>query len=199
MIQAHRDHTNIKRSFQNRIGQTVESPHGTFNAYHDYAFADPDLVAGGAGIGEAFAVEDGEEVTEDFAWIETRWLAERAGGRGWSVAQVDVFSRAGAPTSERRDPMGLVVERLASEVQQLFRGVASPTDNWFVEVLDFTDVDDPTGTGEFLVVQSSGNLAFGEAEERHRHPLQDGLQRVTLTFSMRLVQDAAGPAAFYVR
>lgn len=198
---AHRDHTNIKRSFQARIGDTLETADGTFPVYHDYAFADPGLTAGGAGEGDEWAAEGAEGTDagarEDAAWVEVRWLDEMAGGKGYSSAQVDVFSRVGAPTSALRDPMGLVCERLANAVQARFRGVAEPRDNWFVEILDYADLDDPTGTGEYLVVQSDATGAFGEPAERRRHPLQNGLQRVTLTYTVRLVQDAAGAAAFY--
>lgn len=198
---AHRDHTNIKRSFQAAIGDTLETSDGTFPVYHDYAFADPGLAAGGAGQGDEWEAEGAEGTDagarEDFAWVEVRWLDEMAGGKGYSMAQVDVFSRVGAPTSERRDPMGLVCERLAGAVQATFRGVSEPRDRWFVEVLDYSDIDNPTGTGEHLIIQSNVTGQFGEVAERRRHPLQHGLQRVTLTFTMRLVQDAAGPSAFY--
>lgn len=201
MIPAHRDHTNIKRSFQGRIGNTVETPAGTFPVYHDYAYADPGLTAGGAGDDDEWEAEGAEGgvtgAEEDWAWVEVRWLDELAGTGDYSMAQIDVFSRVGAPTDTHRDPMGLVCERLASEVQGRFWGVADPRDRWFIEVLDYVDPDDPTGTGEFLVVQSATNGRFGEATERRRHPLQGGLQRVTLTYTVRLVQDAAGAAAFY--
>ena len=193
-----RDHTNIKRSFQARIGDTVETGGRTFQVFHDYAFADPELSAGGdLALGEGWTKLHDGAVAELPGWIEVTWLQELAGRKGYSIAQIDCFTRVQGETDALRDPFGLWVERLAEAVEKRFRGrTEEDLPAGWIEIADYSDPESPEATGERLCVQGrTGHI--GEPEERHRHPVRAGLQRVTLTFAIRLVQDAQGPAAFY--
>ncbi len=193
----HRDHSDLKRSFQVWLGSTVTCPEGTFPVIHDYALADPDLAEGGAGAGDEWQSE-ADGAREAQAWVEVRWLEELAGAGGWSSAQVDVFSRVGDPTADAgdKDPLGVRCEHLATAVQARFTERRAGLPGWAVDVLDFADVDSPQATGQKLMVQSRSRGTFGAPEERRRHHMTDGLQRVTLTFTIRLPQDALGAVGF---
>lgn len=184
-LPAYRKETNIRRSIQVVIGNTVTFGGVNFSVYHDYAFADPDDARGGPAH------------TAQRAWVETATIFQGAGRRGFSLFEANVYSRIGAEGEADGDPFGLRAEGIADEMESVFTGTTpAGAQRGCLQVMDFVNPAVPVGTSEMMVCQNSrGDV--GEIEQRARPPVEKDLRRVTLTWRFRLVQDAAGPAAFY--
>ena len=79
-MDASRLSTNIRRSIQVEIGNTVQYGGVDYPVYHDYSFADPDDAA------------NTEAPSPNDAWVETQTISQGAGRRSFTLLQMDVFS-----------------------------------------------------------------------------------------------------------
>ena len=178
-------HANIRRTIQTMVGNTVTVDAVQYPIYHDYSWADPDDARAGV-------AHDGE-----VAWVETVFINEGAGRRAFSLFQLDVFSRVGAPGDPDGDPFGMRAEAISDQLESIFSGIhAGGVMRAFFDVQDFSDPAAPVSTGVCMQCQNSRG-DYGLAEDRKRLPVENSLRRVTLTMRFRLKQDAAGPSAFY--
>jgi hypothetical protein len=184
-VDASRFSTNIRRSIQVLMGNLVEINGVDYPIYHDYSFADPDDAA------------DTNNPSPNDAWIETVTLSQTAGRRGFTLLQLDIFSKIGGEGEAAGDPFGLRADAMADAMESIFSGIgANCSLRSYIRVNDYADVNNPVATDRFILGQNSAG-DVGVCEERTRKPSEDGLRRIILTYRFRLLQDAAGPAAFY--
>ena len=184
-MDASRVSTNIRRTIQVKIGNTVSYGGASYPIYHDYSFADPD---------------DANDVitsNPNDAWVETVTLAQGAGRRSFTLLQIDIFSKIGGRGEASGDPFGIRAESIADSLESIFSGIndIGGYKSCF-EVKDYSDVNNPTSTDRQILCQNS-NGDMGMPQERVRSSSEDGLRRIILTYRFRLLQDAAGQAAFY--
>lgn len=175
--------SNIRRTVQTFIGNSVTVDGRVVPIYHDYAHADPDAMRAGA--------------TAKPAWVETAFLTMGAALRGDALLQVDCFSRIGEEGAATADPFGLFCEAVLEAIGEKFSGVdASGVQRGKMFVKDYADPQNPTTTTMCLFMQNSrGDI--GEVQEKRRTDFQQDFRRATMTLRFRTIQDAAGPAAFY--
>ena len=185
-MDASRFSTNIRRTIQVLIGTTVQYSAVDYPIYHDYSFADPDDAA------------DTENPSPNDAWVETYTLSQGAGRRSFTMLQLDIFSIIGGKGEASGDPFGLRAESIADSIESIFSGVdVDGCMRSHITVNDYSDVNNPASTDRVILCQNSrGDV--GGCEERSRKPSEEGLRRIILTYRFRLLQDAAGPAAFYI-
>jgi len=184
-MDASRLSTNIRRSIQVEIGNTVQYGGVDYPVYHDYSFADPDDAA------------NTEAPSPNDAWVETQTISQGAGRRSFTLLQMDVFSKVGGEGEASGDPFGMRADSLTDSLESIFSGLnGTGCFKAYLKVKDYADVNNPVETDRNIICQNSaGDL--GMCEERVRKPSEDGLRRIILTYRFRLLQDAAGPAAFY--
>tara|TARA_Y100001970_G_scaffold281779_1_gene393249 strand:- start:531 stop:1091 length:561 start_codon:yes stop_codon:yes gene_type:complete len=183
-LPATRSIANIRRTIQSVIGNSVQVGADAIPVYHDYSFADPDNLRGTGNI--------------DRAWVETHFIQQRAGSRGFTTLQIDCYSRIGEEGSATSDAFGMYVESIADEILSLFSGVdGQGNQRGYIQVQDFAaDPLNPVNVNMFLLMQTpTGDI--GVPQERVRLSLDQDFRRVTITMAFRTIQDAAGPAAFY--
>ena len=136
----------------------------------------------------------------EVAWIETRWLEDRAGAGDYSVLQADVYSRAGEPGGASGDEYGERANLIAEALCEVFMGrdlAATAGKRWVVAVLDFSVVGPPfPDTGGRLLCESLGGR-YGSPQTREHLGLWNGLWRIVLRWNYRMVRDAQSPAAYY--
>lgn len=175
--------TNIRRSIQTKIGNSVVVNGYTAPIYYDYYYADPDGNRTGAG---AYRM-----------WAEAFFLEMTAGRKGEAILQIDCYSRVGQEDDPTSDQFGMNVDDLADEVLAPFSGLdVTGLQNGIFHVNDYADVNNPVDAGMCLyMINSAGNV--GEPEERRRLDFYQDFRRVTLRLRFQLIQDMAGPAAFY--
>tara|TARA_Y100001938_G_C7906542_1_gene337322 strand:+ start:84 stop:647 length:564 start_codon:yes stop_codon:yes gene_type:complete len=181
---ASRKWTNIRRSIQVYIGNTVTVDGYDAPVFHDYYYGDPDSLRDATG-------------QEYRAWIETSFIQQTAGRKGSALLQVDCYSRVGEEGSPSADPFGMFVDDLADEVLAPFSGLkTSGIQKGIFHVFDYADVNNPVDANMCLyMINSEGHV--GEPEDRKRLDFYQDFRRVTLTLRFQLIQDMAGPAAFY--
>jgi len=184
-VEASRFSTNIRRTIQVLIGNTVQHNGVDYPIYHDYSFADPDDAM------------DTENPSPNDAWVETVTLSQSAGRRGFTLLQMDIFSKVGGQGEASGDPFGMRAESIADSLESIFSGIGGNGKlRSYIPVNDYADVNNPVETDRWILCQNSrGDL--GVCEDRTRKPSEDGLRRIIITYRFRLLQDAAGPAAFY--
>ncbi len=189
-LPAYRRHRNVELTIQalfgNALAVTSRGPDGgvlnlSVPVYHGDTLADPDE-----------ARRPG--TTPAPRWVETLWIQQGAGRRGYSTLQVDCRTRIGAPGDTDGDPFGHVVDDIADHVEARFAGERDgATDRGtlraWVPMFDYADPANPVRLGSCIFVQRTDG-AWGVPEERRRLPPQGGFQRVVLRFSMRLTHDA---------
>ncbi len=177
--------TNLRRTIQVKIGNTVQFNGVDYPIYHDYSFADPDDAM------------DTENPSPNDAWVETYTVSQTAGRRGFTLLQIDIFSKVGGEGEASGDPFGLRADSIADSIESIFSGIDVNGElRSHIRVNDYADVNNPSATDRYILCQNSrGDL--GVCEERSRKPSEDGLRRIILTYRFRLMQDAAGHAAFY--
>lgn len=189
-LPAYRQHRNIELSVQALFGNSLSvasrGPDGvalnvTVPVYHSDPYADPDEARRPATVPAP-------------RWIETAWLAQGAGRRGYSTLQVDCRTRIGAPGDTDADPFGHVCSDIADHVEYLFAGERDGATNrgslraW-VPLYDYADINAPVRLPSCIYVQRPDG-AWGVPEERRKLPPAGGFQRIVLRFSMRLSHDA---------
>ena len=183
-MEAARKWSNIRRTIQMKMGNSITVDGRVVPIYHDYRWADPDAMRD-SGTGE------------QPAWIETRFVSQLAGHKGSALMQVDLYSRIGPEGSATADPFGLFIEDMADQALEPFSGVTNTGCQKGVFIVnDYTDPANPTQTQMRLLMQSSaGNI--GEPQEKTRLDFQEDFRRVTMSLRFRTIQDAAGAVAFY--
>lgn len=185
-LAVHRRASNICRTVQLRIGDTVTTAGAlVVPVSHSDPHFDPDAA--------------GDDNTSPLQrWAITRWLSVGAGANGNSTLQADVFTRVRAQGDPAGDPFGTVCSEIGDALVEVFSGLnAQGRERWWIEVLDFADPDIPVATGEYLLCQNLGGRD-GSPSDRTPVAPEGGFQRQTLRWRFKLIQDAAGPAAFYV-
>lgn len=184
-MDASRFSTNIRRTIQVMIGNTVTYNGVDYPIYHDYSFADPD------------DANDINNPSPNDAWVETVTLSQGAGRRAFTLLQMDIFSKVGGRGEASGDPFGMRAETIADSLESIFSGIdVNGGYRSCFAVNDYSDVNNPVSTNRRILCQNS-NGDVGMPQERVRSPSEDGLRRIILTYRFRLLQDAAGPAAFY--
>ena len=184
-MDASRTARNIRISIQDRIGNSVSVDGLDYDIYHSYTFGDPDDMRN----------PDGRD--QEPAWVETTFLVQTAGRRGSSVMQLDIYSKIGGESEDDNDPFGLRAESIADALEDLFSGLnAQGGPKGRFRVKNYANPFNPIDTGVCMICQNSrGDL--GMVEDRRITSSGDGLRRITMTLRFQLLQDTAGPAAFY--
>ena len=176
--------SNLRRSIQVAIGNTVSYGGSVYPVLHDYYSADPDDLANAS--------------NRKPAWVETAFIKSLAGRRSDAILQLDIFSQTGDHDGDGGDQFGFRVDGIADVLASLFVGVGGAgLQKGYITVVDYTsDINNPTNTNMVLLMQSSvGNV--GELEDRRRLDFSQDFRRVTMRMRFRTIQDAAGRAAFY--
>ena len=177
------DWSNIRRTIQTKVGNSMVLDGRSVPIYHDYTESDPD--------------NRRESGNQKAAWVETKFLTQGAGRRADALWQLDLYSRKGPPNSTTADQFGLFIDRMATALCSPFRGV-DPTglQRGKFHVLDFSDPTAPTSTTMCLFMQNArGDI--GEPDEIARLDFYEDFRRATVTMRFRTVQDASGPASYY--
>ena len=176
--------TNIRRTIQSKMGNSVIVNAYEAPIYHDYSHGDPENLRDPSG-------------QKYRAWVETTFLEQMAGRKGSATMQVDCYSRVGEEGDPTSDPFGMFVEDLAEASIDIFTGLSmGGGHNASFDVMDYSDVNNPVDTGMCIyMINSSGHI--GEPEDRKRLDFYQDLRRVTITLRFQLIQDMAGQAAFY--
>tara|TARA_R100000388_G_scaffold7971_1_gene7429 strand:+ start:291 stop:848 length:558 start_codon:yes stop_codon:yes gene_type:complete len=183
-MDASRSWSNIRRTIQTWVGNSVSFDGVDYPVYHDYAFSDPDAMRSAGADGQP-------------AWVETAFILQGAGRRDDALWQVDVYSRVGGEGEATGDPFGLICEGIAEALLEPFSGVdATGLQKGKKYVNDYADPQNPSPTTMCLFMQNS-NGDIGEPDEKRRLAFQDDFRRVTMTIRFKTIQDAAGPEAFY--
>lgn len=181
-----RRRSNIQRSFQTRVGNTVTTQAAVVvPVFWNRSLDDPD----------AASDDDGTPLD---AWIECIWITQRAGRLGASIVQVDVYRRVEGAGDADSDLQGLEADDIADAFEDIWSGLDGDGGRLaYFNVLDYTaDPATPPDTGECAIVGSLGGL-IGEGDVPRATPPEGGFQRRTLRFTVRLVHDLAGSEAFY--
>ena len=183
MSSAARKWTNIRRSIQTKIGNFVTVDGYDAPVFYDYYYADPDGNRTGSG--------------EYRMWAEAIFLETTAGRKGEAILQIDCYSRVGEEDDPTSDQFGMMVDDLADEILAPFSGVdVTGLQNGIFHVNDYADVNNPVDACMCLyMINSDGNV--GEPEDRRRLDFYQDFRRVTLRLRFQLIQDMAGPVAFY--
>lgn len=185
-LPAYRKHRNVDLTFQARIGDALtvatRGPDGnarsiTVPVYWSDGQADPDEVRR-------------PDVTPAPAWIEGAWTQQLAGRRGYSIVQLDVRTRIGAPGDAEGDPFGHVCSDIADAVEAIFAGAESSGRlRAWVPLKDYADPANPVALPSCIFVQTPAG-DWGVPQDRRKLPPSGGMQRIVLRFSMRLTHDA---------
>lgn len=176
--------TNIRRSIQTQLGNSLIVNNVEYPIFHDYYYGDPEARRDATGTSEP-------------AWIETFFVSQGAGRMGESILQVDCYSRVGEEGGATSDPFGILVDEIADAVLIPFSGVdIGGSKKAVFDVMDYSDVQNPVSTGAcILMINSDGHT--GEPEDRVRLNFEQDYRRVTLRLRFQLKQDMLGPAGYY--
>lgn len=180
---ASRKWTNIRRSIQSRIGNFVVVNGYSAPIFYDYYYADPDGNRTGSGTYRM--------------WAEAFFIESTAGRKGEAVLQIDCYSRVGEEDDVSSDQFGMEIDDMTDEILAPFSGVdVTGLQNGIFHVMDYADVNNPVDADMCLyMINSQGNI--GEPEERKRLDFYQDFRRVTIRLRFQLIQDMAGPVAFY--
>lgn len=183
-MSASRKWTNIRRSIQVYMGNSVILGGYEVPIFHDYYYGDPDSLRDATG-------------QQYRAWVETAFIQQNAGRKGIALMQVDCYSRVGEEGDPTGDPFGMFVEDIADEVLVPFSGLkTNGVQKGAFHVYDYADVNNPVDTGMCIYMMNGGGQV-GEPDDRRRLDFYQDFRRVTLTLRFQLIQDMAGSAAFY--
>ena len=169
-LSAQRQSNNINRSVQFTIGDPTITVDGeTYNVYPDWRWGDPDEAGSPA-------------TTPNRAFVTTTWLQSKAGRKGSSVLQVDVYSRIGSPDDPDGDPFGNRANDIADFIEDVFSGTeASGGLKACVRVLDFNlDPIAPVATDDTVWLRSIDGM-LGESDSRTPAGTEGEMWRVSLT------------------
>tara|TARA_B100000927_G_scaffold278034_1_gene260234 strand:- start:1459 stop:2019 length:561 start_codon:yes stop_codon:yes gene_type:complete len=185
-MDASRTSKNIRITIQDKIGNDVTVDGITYPIYHNYVFADPD------------DKRSPDARTQSPAWVESTFVSQTAGRRGFSLLQLDVFSKVGGESEDDNDPFGMRAEDIADALEDLFSGLNNQGRHKSrFHVKNYQNPFNPIDTGVCMLCKNSrGDL--GMVEERRISSSEEGLRRITITMRFQLLQDASGPAAFYI-
>jgi len=183
-MSAARKWTNIRRSIQVYMGNSVLVDGYEAPIFHDYYYGDPDSLRDATG-------------QQYRAWAETAFLQQTAGRKGSALLQVDCYSRVGEEGEASGDPFGMFVDEIADEILTPFSGLKiGGVQKGIFHVFDYSDINNPVDAGMCIYMINSQGQA-GEPEDRRRLDFYQDFRRVTLTLRFQLIQDMAGLAAFY--
>lgn len=184
-MSASRKWTNIRRSIQVYIGNTVDVDGVELPIYHDYFYGDPEDMRDA--LGNPYR-----------GWVETNFVDQTAGRKGSATLQVDCYSRIGEEGSETGDPFGMFVDEIADSVLEPFSGIGlNGVQKGIFHVMDYADINNPVDTGMCIYMMNDDGHV-GEPQERRRLNFEQDYRRVTLTLRFQLIQDMLGPVGFYV-
>ena len=175
--------SNIRRTIQTAVGNELTVDGVQVPVYHDYVYGDPDNLR--------------KVSTEHPLWMETAFLTSGAGRRSDALWQIDVFSRVGIEGEATGDPLGFRLDAGVQAVVDVFSGTdPSGSQRGKFPVKDFLDPQNPVTTSMCVLMQNSdGNV--GEVNAVQRLDFSQDFRRASITARFRLIQDAAGTAAFY--
>lgn len=129
-----------------------------------------------------------DETNEDL-WAEFNVLSSGAGRMEFMLVQIDVFSRV-----RGQMPTG---DRLGSNLRDAADKVIDAMHVRTIQVYDFSTPASPVLlTAQKLMVQNS-NGTFREPEEDRYAGIENGVARRTITFRLRLPDDASGQQSYY--
>ncbi len=153
----------------------------TVPIYHDWPLGDPDSMRDPSGAQQP-------------AWVGTTWVQDGAGMRGYSILQVDIYTRIGAPGNPAGDSFGLANADVCDAFVSAFAGV-KPSGSLaaYVPILDFdiptAPVVPPAGEGGCLVMQTPQGQ-FGVPSERRSLGRKNGFVRTVMRLHFRTTEDA---------
>jgi hypothetical protein len=157
----------------------------SFTTFFKTAFEIPNSMSGKVNYGDSSF--DASVVDE---WVVLGFLAEMAGKKGFTMVQVDVLTLVAGRRSGG-DRYGTTCQQLADKVHAALHVDSMP-------LYDFTsNPRAPTLlTGKKLVVQSS-NGVFREPEEVKGLLMEEGLNRIVLTYRLLTLGDYAKVNSYY--
>lgn len=169
-VPAERKSLNIRRSFSKHFRAAFELPNGMQGKvnYGDSSFDSSDLDT----------------------WVVISFLAEMAGKKGHALVQVDALTLyAGRRTGG--DRYGVTCQQLADKIHEALHVDSMP-------LYDFTSTPNaPTlVSGKKLVVQNSSGV-FREPEEVRPLAMEEGLNRIVLTYRLRTLGDYAKTQSYH--
>jgi hypothetical protein len=157
----------------------------SFTTFFKTAFEIPNSMQGKVNYGDSSF--DSSVVNE---WVVLKFLAEMAGKKGFSMVQVDVLSLvAGRRTGG--DRYGTTCQQLADKVHEALHVDSMP-------LYDFTSNPSAPSllTGKKLVIQNSAGV-FREPEETRGLSMEEGLNRIVLTYRLATLGDYAKVTSYY--
>jgi len=129
------------------------------------------------------------DVSAQTIWLDVNFLSYGAGRKGVTLVQLDLYSRIrGRMTGgdEFREALSQLADKLHG---------AMHVDG--IQVYDFTTKASPVLiAGAKLMVQNSGGT-FREPEEDVPLEIEDGVARRSLTYRLRMVEDASNAPSYY--
>jgi len=122
-------------------------------------------------------------------WVDISILSHGAGRKGETLVQFDVYSRVRGPMPGG-DEYGEALSQLADALYESMH-----VDG--IQVYDFTVPASPVLlSGAKLMVQNGGGT-FREPESDQTLDIEDGVARRSLTYRLRMVEDASRAFSYY--
>jgi hypothetical protein len=122
-------------------------------------------------------------------WVDITFLSHGAGRKGETMVQFDVYSRV-----RGRQASG---DELMSTLKQTVQRLINAMHVECIQVYDFAVPASPTViAGARLMVQTSDGT-FREPESDQFLGLEDGVARRSLTYRLRMLEDASRALSYY--
>ena len=186
-LPASRQANNIQLSVQRQItnvGTSEITVDGTDYTVYPGRWGDPDAAGSPATI-------------PDLAFLTATWLQSRAGRKGSSVLQIDVWSRIQAPDDALGDPLGLRANDIADAVEEVFTGTnAAGALNACIRILDFAIPAVPVDTDDWMACKSADGM-LGESDDRTPAYEDGSFWRISLSFRFWASRDLSAAGNLY--
>jgi len=166
-IPARRQDDNQERSIQKHIKDNFATPNAITVNYQDLTF----------------------DVSSLNLWVDITFLSHGAGRKGETMVQFDVYSRV-----RGKQPSG---DRLMTTLKDAVQKLINAMHTNCIQVYDFADPTSPALISKAkLMVQNSGGT-FREPESDQLLGLEDGVARRSLTYRLRMLEDASRASSYY--
>lgn len=130
------------------------------------------------------------DVTNLDSWVDINFISNGAGRKGVTMVQIDLYERIRGRVSSTGDRFQNTLNDLADKLHAAFHVDGIP-------IYDFVNPTSPgLISGQKLMIQTS-NGTFREPETDQPMDIEDGVARRSITYRMRLIQDASQAKAYY--
>lgn len=130
------------------------------------------------------------DVSGESIWVDITFLSYDAGRKGVSLVQFDVYSRVRGAVPGGDEYLE-ALSRTADELHS-----AMHVDG--IQVYDFSTKTSPVAVaGAKLIVQNSGGTFREPEEDVTTSGFEDGVARRSLTYRLRMVEDASQAPSYY--